>query len=207
MDYHVSLRCVCSISAQRQNVGAHHLIAIVALASAIECPPELSRVFNPEGLLSKVVRHRMIKLDWHENGRRDQNHDGQVDQAEFVASHGRVFAAFLADPAAARSFVARSAGGFFDVLDIDSDGQLDLDDLVAFAAAYGHPTTGIAANLERMLAGLGLPPGRLPRDAFLTLVEQYWFDPSPEIPGRHLFDGVGLAEPGPEQPLTTNSVS
>jgi len=143
----------------------------------------------------------------HENGRRDQNHDGQVDQAEFVASHGRVFAAFLADPAAARSFVARSAGGFFDVLDIDSDGQLDLDDLVAFAAAYGHPTTGIAANLERMLAGLGLPPGRLPRDAFLTLVEQYWFDPSPEIPGRHLFDGVGLAEPGPEQPLTTNSVS
>jgi hypothetical protein len=63
MDYHVSLRCVCSISAQRQNVGAHHLIAIVALASAIESPPELSRVFNSEGLLSEIVRHRMIKLD------------------------------------------------------------------------------------------------------------------------------------------------
>ena len=73
------------------------------------------------------------------------------------------------------------------------DGQLDLDDLAAFAAAYGHPTAGIAANLERMLAALGLPPGRLPRQAFLTLVEQYWFDPSPEAPGRCLFDGVGLA--------------
>ncbi len=43
-----------------------------------------------------------------------------------------------------------------------------------------------------MLAALGLPHGRLPRQAFLTLVEQYWFDPSPEAPGRHLFDGVDL---------------
>ena len=68
MDYHVSLGCVCSISAQRQNVGAHHLIAIVALASTIESPPELSGIFNPEGLLSKIVWHRMIKLDCVVNG-------------------------------------------------------------------------------------------------------------------------------------------
>ena len=128
----------------------------------------------------------------HENARRDLNHDGTVDREEFLASHGRVFAAFGADPQAAREFMARSAGGFFDVLDLDGDGQLDGDDLAAFAAAYGHPTAGIAANLDRMLAGLGLPPGRLPRQAFLTLVEQYWFDPSPEVPGRHLFDGVEL---------------
>jgi hypothetical protein len=127
----------------------------------------------------------------HENERRDRNHDGQVDREEFVASHIRVFAAFMADPNGARRFIARSAGGFFDVLDLDGDGVLDLDDLAAFAAAYGHPTGGIAANLDRMLTGLGLPPGLLPRDAFLTLVEQYWFDPSHEAPGRHLFDGVG----------------
>jgi Ca2+-binding EF-hand superfamily protein len=128
----------------------------------------------------------------HENARRDRNHDGTVDADEFVASHGQVFAAFQADPSGARAFMARAAGGFFDVLDLDGDGQLDLDDLAAFAAAYGHPTAGIAENLNRMLAALGLPPGRLPRQAFLTLVEQYWFDPSPEAPGRHLFDGVGL---------------
>ena len=128
----------------------------------------------------------------HENARRDQNHDGTVDGEEFLASHGRVFAAFGADPQAAREFMARSAGGFFDVLDLDGDGDLNLDDLAAFATAYGHPTAGIAANLDRMLAALGLPPGRLPRQAFLKLVEQYWFDPSPEAPGRHLFDGIGL---------------
>lgn len=128
----------------------------------------------------------------HENARRDLNHDGMVDREEFLASHGQVFAAFQADPQAARQFMARSAGGFFDVLDCDGDGQLELDDLAAFAAAYGHPTTGIAANLDRMLAGLGLPPGPLPRQAFLTLVEQYWFDPSMEAPGRLLFDGVDL---------------
>ncbi len=130
----------------------------------------------------------------HENERRDRDHDGQVDREEFVASHIRVFAAFMADPNGARRFIARSAGGFFDVLDLDGDGVLDLDDLAAFAAAYGHPTGGIAANVNSMLAALGLRPGRLPRDAFLTLVEQYWFDPSHEAPGRHLFDGVGLAE-------------
>lgn len=128
----------------------------------------------------------------HENERRDRDHDGQVNQEEFVASHIRVFVAFMADPNGARRFIARSAGGFFDVLDLDGDGVLDLDDLAAFAAAYGHPTDGIPANVNSMLAALGLRPGRLPREAFLTLVEQYWFDPSQEAPGRHLFDGVGL---------------
>jgi hypothetical protein len=37
----------------------------------------------------------------HENGRRDQNHDGTVDGEEFLASHGRLFAAFRAFPQAA----------------------------------------------------------------------------------------------------------
>jgi hypothetical protein len=32
----------------------------------------------------------------------------------------------------------------------------------------------------------------LPRQAFLLLVEQFWFDPSPTTPGRRLFDGVPL---------------
>ncbi|MFY8148913.1 MAG: EF-hand domain-containing protein [Prochlorococcaceae cyanobacterium] len=128
----------------------------------------------------------------HENERRDLDHDGQVDRQEFVASHGRVFQAFRRDPEAARRFMAQAAGGFFDVLDLDGDGLLRLDDLAAFAAAYGHSTDGIAANLNAMLAALQLPPGQLPRPAFLTLVEQYWFDPSPEAPGRLLFDGLGL---------------
>ncbi len=137
----------------------------------------------------------------HENERRDRNHDGQVDRDEFVASHARVFTSFQADPETARGFIARSAGGFFDVLDLDGDGLLGPDDLGAFAAAYGHATDGIGANLDRMVTALGLPPGRLPRDAFLTLVEQYWFDPSPEAPGRHLFDGVALVEPDLDLPL------
>ncbi len=85
-------------------------------------------------------------------------------------------------PEASRAFIARAAGGFFDVLDLDQDGHLVLEDLAAFATAYGHTSGGIAANLAAMLAALGLPPDRLPRAAFLTLVEQYWFDPSPDAP-------------------------
>ena len=109
---------------------------------------------------------------------------------EFVASHQSVVAAYQANRDAARAFIARAAGGFFDVLDLDRDGALELADLEAFAAAYGHPVEGIAANLDQMLSELELPAGRLPREAFLTLVEQYWFDPSPTAPGRLLFSGM-----------------
>ncbi len=126
----------------------------------------------------------------HENRRRDQDRNGTVELDEFVHSHQSVVAAYEANRDAARAFIARAAGGFFDVLDLDRDGALELADLEAFAAAYGHPVEGIAANLDQILRELELPAGRLPRQAFLTLVEQYWFDPSPTTPGRLLFGGV-----------------
>ncbi len=129
----------------------------------------------------------------HENRRRDRDGSGSVDLEEFVASHARVIAAFQAQPEESRRFIAVAAGGFFDLLDLDGDGVLLPADLEAFAAAYDHPPEGITANLNTMLADLHLPPGRLPRQAFLLLVEQFWFDPSPTTPGRRLFDGVPLA--------------
>lgn len=127
----------------------------------------------------------------HEQQRRDADGDGAVDEEEFVASHGRVLAAFQRFPDQARAFIDQAAGGFFDVLDLDADGYLQLEDLEAYAMAYAKPSAGIAANLKRMLDGLKLPAeqprDQLPRDAFLTLVAQYWFDPSPDAPGRWLF--------------------
>ena len=99
-------------------------------------------------------------------------------------------------PETAFALIERAAGGFFDVLDVDQDGCLVLADLQAYAAAYAKPTAGIAANLTRLLDGLGLPAeqprDRLSRENFLILVNQYWFDPSPDSPGRGLFD----LEPG-----------
>ena len=78
------------------------------------------------------------------------------------------------------------------LLDLDAvHRRLQLADLEAYALAYAKPTAGIAANLRRMLDGLNLPleqpRDQLPRDVFLTLVAQYWFDPSPDAPGRWLF--------------------
>lgn len=128
----------------------------------------------------------------HEHSRRDHDGNGTVERDEFVASHLSVVAAYQANREAARTFIEHAAGGFFDVLDLDRDGALELADLEAFAAAYGHPVEGITANLNAMLTELGLPPDRLPRQAFLTLVEQYWFDPSPAVPGRLLFGGLPL---------------
>jgi hypothetical protein len=131
----------------------------------------------------------------HEQQRRDRDGDGCVNLEEFLASHEAVLAAYRANPEQSRAFIERAAGGFFDVLDLDGDGALEIADLEAFAAAYGHSGEGIAANLNIMLAELGLPPERLPRQAFLTLVEQYWFDASPTTPGRRLFGGLLLSGP------------
>jgi Ca2+-binding EF-hand superfamily protein len=130
----------------------------------------------------------------HEQQRRDSDGDGLVTLHEFVASHKRVLVAYQANPEDARAFIERAAGGFFDVLDLDRDGILKLSDLEAFATAYGHPVEGIATNLSRMLGELGLPPNQLPRPIFLMLVEQYWFDPSPTVPGRLLFGGLPLED-------------
>ena len=80
----------------------------------------------------------------HENDRRDADSSGSVDLQEFIDSHGRVLAAFRSLPVQGRLFVERAAGGFFDLLDLDGDGVLQLADLEAFAAAY-------VANVQDML--------------------------------------------------------
>jgi len=124
----------------------------------------------------------------HEGERRDLDGNGAVDEEEFVASHASVIEAFGRLPEQARAFIAKSAGGFFDCLDLDCDGCLDLADLEAYAGAFGRPIAGIQANLARMLEAFDLPPDRLPKAVFLELVVQYWFDASGEAPGRWLFD-------------------
>lgn len=133
------------------------------------------------------VLQMLIDVYQHETDRRDRNSNGEVDEQEFVDSHVSVLAAFANQPQQSEAFIARAAGGFFDCLDLDGDGVLELADLEAFASAYGKPTGGMRANLARMLAVFDLPPDRLPRQVFLTLVTQYWFDPSPDVPGRWLF--------------------
>jgi hypothetical protein len=124
----------------------------------------------------------------HEVERRDLDANGTVDEEEFVVSHGPVIEVFGRLPEQARAFIAKSAGRFFDCLDLDGDGCLELADLEAYASAFGQPTGGIQSNLARMLAAFDLPPDRLPKSVFLELVAQYWFDPSDEAPGRLLFD-------------------
>jgi len=128
-----------------------------------------------------------IAVYQHETERRDLNNNGVVEEQEFVDSHATVVSAFAARRPQAEAFITQAAGGFFDCLDLDQDGVLQLEDLQAYATAYGKPTAGIAANLARMLAYFELPPDRLPRAVFLTLVMQYWFDSSPDVPGGWLF--------------------
>jgi hypothetical protein len=123
----------------------------------------------------------------HESQRRDLNKSGSVDEQEFVDSHAPALVAFADMPSKAIAFCERAAGVFFDALDLDGDGFLECQDLQAYARACGKPVEGIGDNLARMLADFDLPPDRLPRSVFLTLVRQYWFDPSPDVPGRWLF--------------------
>ena len=122
-----------------------------------------------------------------ENSNRDLNNDGQVEPDEFVEAHKRVVNNFQAVPDKARAFIRQAAGGFFSCLDLDQDGWLVPDDLAAYAEAYGHPSDWVETNLNTMLEMLGKPLGRIDLETFLLLIEQYWFDPSPNVPGARLF--------------------
>lgn len=134
-----------------------------------------------------ALLQQLLGYSQHEMERRDLDHDGSVDEQEFVESHAPMLSAYAQRPDQAVAFCDRAAGAFFDVLDLDRDGILRLEDLQAYARACRKPEAGIAANLARMLAAFDLPPDRLPRALFLTLVRQFWFDPSPDVPGRWLF--------------------
>jgi hypothetical protein len=95
----------------------------------------------------------LLGIYTHETERRDLNHNGVVDEQEFVESYAPVVQAFAQMRPQAEAFIVRAAGGFFDCLDLDRDGVLDVVDLEAYAAAYRKPTAGIRANLARMLTG------------------------------------------------------
>lgn len=146
------------------------------------------------------IRNLLIKTYERETQRRDLDKNGEVHEQEFVDSHQPVVIAFQQQRGLAEIFITQAAGGFFDCLDLDRDGILELADLEAYAKAYGKPTEGIRGNLGRMLAAFNLPPDRLPRKIFLALVTQYWFDPSPKVPGRWLFnlDGDETLDNSPE---------
>lgn len=130
---------------------------------------------------------QLLGYSRHEMERRDLDRDGSVDAQEFVDSHAPMLSAYAELPEQAIAFCDRAAGAFFDALDLDRDGVLNLEDLQAYARACRKPVAGIQENLARMLAAFALPPDRLTRDVFLTLVRQFWFDPSPDVPGRWLF--------------------
>ena len=122
-----------------------------------------------------------------ENSRRDLNHDGVVEPDEFVEAHEPVVQSFQSVPDKARAFIRQAAGGFFSCLDLDQDGWLVPDDLAAYAEAYGHSSDWVETNLNAMLQMLDKPLGRIDMETFLLLIEQYWFDPSPDVPGARLF--------------------
>jgi hypothetical protein len=133
------------------------------------------------------IRKLLIDTYQRELERRDLDQNGVIHEQEFLDSHAPIIFAFLKNRRLAEIFIERAAGGFFDCLDLDGDGILQLADIEAYASAYGKPTGGIRKNLARMLEDFNLPPDRLPRDVFLILVQQYWFDASPNVPGRRLF--------------------
>lgn len=95
--------------------------------------------------------------NWHAGSTAETVRGAGCPQQATHFTHGPVFSAFQRFPDRARTFIERAAGGLFDVLDLDADGCLHLEDLEAYASAYGKPTAGIATNLARMLDGLNLP--------------------------------------------------
>lgn len=132
--------------------------------------------------------------DW-ENSRRDLNRDGKVTPEEFLEGHRRLAKLMAAFPAEGVAFIAKSAGGFFDILDLDGDGYLVLADVQAYADAYCKGGDWVATNFTHLLAS-GVAAGAATPEApaegmskaqFLELVRQFWFEPEDNLPGSQLF--------------------
>lgn len=128
-----------------------------------------------------------------ENSRRDLNHDGQVTATEFLEGHERLAQRMAAHPAEGIAFIEQSAGGFFDVLDLDGDGYLSLADVQDYANAYGKGGDWVRTNFIQLLA-VGMPGDRaeastagMSKALFLELVRHFWFESDQSLPGSHLF--------------------
>ena len=72
----------------------------------------------------------------HETDSGDLNHDAMVDEQDFVQSHTPIISAFNILRDQAEAFVALAADGFFDCLDLNRDGVLELADLEPYASSY-----------------------------------------------------------------------
>ncbi|MDG2991790.1 EF-hand domain-containing protein [Candidatus Synechococcus calcipolaris G9] len=129
-----------------------------------------------------------------ENSRRDINRDGKVTPDEFLEGHQKLAKQMTASPTQGIEFIAKAAGGFFDVLDLDGDGYLSLEDVQDYANAYEKGGDWVAANFRSLIAE-GLPENAsdemidrgMSKSQFLELVRQFWFEPDESLPGSRLF--------------------
>lgn len=122
-----------------------------------------------------------------ENSRRDLNHDGHVTLEEFVTSHAGVVQMMASHPEESIAFIARAAGGFFDILDTDNDGFLTVTDVQDYAEAYGKGGAWVSENFQQLIAGTETASQGMAKAQFLELVRQYWFEPDNTWPGAYLF--------------------
>jgi Ca2+-binding EF-hand superfamily protein len=110
-----------------------------------------SRKFK-EGTAEYLALFKLLSETYQwENSRRDRNHDGKVTMEEFVPGHEHIVEQMAANPDAGLDFIAKAAGGFFDVLDLDGDGYLSLMDVQAYAHAYGKEGEWVAENFNQLI--------------------------------------------------------
>ncbi len=129
-----------------------------------------------------------------ENSRRDLNHDGHVTPEEFVESHAGVVQMMVTNPEAGLAFIAKAAGGFFDILDTDGDGFLSVTDVEDYAAAYGKSGAWVATNFQQLIASSTTAAQGMAKAEFLELVRQYWFDPDDTQAGAKLFGDPAVTD-------------
>ncbi|WP_239651668.1 EF-hand domain-containing protein [Neosynechococcus sphagnicola] len=152
---------------------------LIAQRKFPEATPDYQELFD---LLARTY-------NW-ENTRRDLDHDGKVTPNEFIQGHEQLAKQMAAHPSEGIAFIAKAAGGFFDILDLDGDGYLSLADVQDYADAYCKGGDWVAANFTQLLdsaaAGDASTLG-MSKALFLELVRQFWFESDQTLPGSHLF--------------------
>ncbi len=110
--------------------------------------------------------------------------DKEVSLMEWLAYHVKIFTAADFPNPEFQMTLSSIADFFFQMMDVDGDGQADREDYTIFCQAYGLPAEQ-AHRIYHLLDRDG--NGTLSRDEVLALVREFYLSDDPDAPGNLFF--------------------
>lgn len=133
---------------------------------------------EPRSAESKAI-HARYMIWWEGVEARDQDGDGRVDLAEWLAYDAEI----TASPEMYQKVLEVGADELFQILDFDSDGVASLAEYTTWIGSYGVSDVAAKEAFEHLTAG----SGRLSHADLHERVREFYQSEDPGAPGNWLF--------------------